>query len=290
MSFKQKKRSLLETDNLNLKSHLNTSLETEGISVSEDLINRTLDAIKRQNAGEKDIIKEEVKHKEAITFVKRHSRFLVTAAAAVIILVAGMNAIRLFTPEKKMDRLYKSDNAYKSSELTDDANFSANYMGSEAETNVKTDKDDADAIAEHDSGATVGMFTEASDKIVEFDMKTTSSGRYDLKFIDITSMEVLDVKSATITSMASGKVLDISEDLDRFYSLMDNHAFYSGAEEVSEGNYIISLIGENSDSQIIIGETFVAVDHTDNDIASHSIFSVADHSKLVEDLKELLEE
>ena len=62
MSF-DKKSNKFDLDKLNLKDRLNASLENEGISVSEDLINRTLNAIKNQKADELDHVKENKKNK-----------------------------------------------------------------------------------------------------------------------------------------------------------------------------------------------------------------------------------
>ena len=39
MNFDDKEKEQLDFEQLNIKSHLNTSMELKGISVSEDLIN-----------------------------------------------------------------------------------------------------------------------------------------------------------------------------------------------------------------------------------------------------------
>ena len=46
MNFDKNKSDYSKLDDMNIKSHLNTSLEMSGISVSEDLIQRTIQAIK----------------------------------------------------------------------------------------------------------------------------------------------------------------------------------------------------------------------------------------------------
>lgn len=50
MNFDKNKSDYSKLDDMNIKSHLNTSLEMSGISVSEDLIQRTLQAIKEQQS------------------------------------------------------------------------------------------------------------------------------------------------------------------------------------------------------------------------------------------------
>ncbi len=103
MSFDQKKSDSIEIDELNIKSHLNTSLDIEGISVSEDLINRTLEAIKKQpqpapapfdaapaaGKGEPMNITEQ---KKVITWT-RLIRSLTAVAAACLLIFIGMKSL-----------------------------------------------------------------------------------------------------------------------------------------------------------------------------------------------------
>ena len=56
----------IDFDKLNIKSHLNASLEEDGINVSEELIRRTLDAIRMHEANEPDAAKDIVDHKNLI--------------------------------------------------------------------------------------------------------------------------------------------------------------------------------------------------------------------------------
>ncbi|MHB8129053.1 MAG: hypothetical protein ACYDEX_08660 [Mobilitalea sp.] len=90
------KQNDLEIDDMNIKSHLNTSFDISGISVSEDLINRTLEAIKRQPA-EQLVNQTETKDfsKKVISWNK-YIRGFAGVAAAVLIVVVGYNAMSQF--------------------------------------------------------------------------------------------------------------------------------------------------------------------------------------------------
>lgn len=92
MNYNDKKKENIELDELDIKSHLNTSLDLNGISVSEDLINRTLEAIRKQPT---EFVKEEDARKTSNTEGKklhswnRYIRGFAGVAAAALILVGG---------------------------------------------------------------------------------------------------------------------------------------------------------------------------------------------------------
>jgi hypothetical protein len=89
----------IEVDELNIKSHLNDSLDLSGISMSEDLINRTLLAIKKQSElpsavadvnkslTENDTINQTANRK--VIQWNRYFRAFAGVAAAVVVVVVG---------------------------------------------------------------------------------------------------------------------------------------------------------------------------------------------------------
>lgn len=101
MDTSKDNRSNREKNDRKISSQLNSSLEDMGISVSEDLINRTLEAVKKQEAApiktEKDGQEESISFgnrtkKKAISWYK-YARIIAGAAAAVFVVVVGWNAI-----------------------------------------------------------------------------------------------------------------------------------------------------------------------------------------------------
>ena len=90
--------------------------------------------------------------------------------------------------------------------------------------------------------------------------------------------------------MITGETRTITDrgQIDDIYSVMDNYLFTNSMND-DDAQYIIKLIGEDKDSQIIIGEASITVDNTLGDITSHSIYSTADHESLINDIKERLE-
>lgn len=299
MKFEQKKRNQIEFDELNIKSHLNTSLEADGISVSEDLINRTLDAIRMEKTKNVDFSNKEVKEKKSNPLLG-YTRILITVAAAVIVLVLGIN--RLFAPlGKKMDKMSADNAEYKSFEISDASmdelqvpnrvpTSAGGYLASEID-DLKTAKSELDnSIGESldidEEQKEAGDIYGASDKMVSLGVIN------EIPFTDITLINPLDVKSITISSYTSGQSKTITEvaQLDRFYSVMENHYFWHGTSEDDVNKYIVKIIGEDTDSQMIISTSSVRVDYTNNDISSQSIYLAVNQGQLLEDIEKLLAE
>ena len=304
MSFEPKKREDIENDKYNIKSHLNTSLETEGISVSEDLISRTMDAIRLQETTDINTTKDNLEHKKPI-FLYRNVRTLITVAAAALILVIGVNAIRILVPIEMKGNMQNYDSA------ADDMGAKEMYTSEEApkEDKVSYKMDTSDGL-ELDTKLTNGIDEDASDRALsgepaadiymanKADEELDARGDNDilaspedlLTFEDITFIEATDVSVITISYIATDEVRNISnkEQLQDFYSVMKKHEFLQGMEDDTTAQYIVKLTSEDKDTQIVFGDTAITVDHTNKDITSHSLYITADQDILLKDLAELM--
>ena len=311
MKFESKKREDIEMDELNIRSHLSTSLEAEGISISEDLINRTMDAIRLHETNCIDISKDNTEHRKLLFF--RNTRALVTVAAAVLILVIGINALGRLSPLRT-----KNDKSnYREFTSVEDAGRTEIYTARSSieegkEENYDRDKSDdfkadapmledmtgepTDDLAKED-GTSLDMEISKSENRVE--EKAEEPGENDmvmsiqgatLAFTDVIVINSSEVSSITIGSTATGEERTISnrDQIDSFYSVMGEHLFMQSATEDTTNLYVVSFTAENGDSQLLIGETNVVVDNTLNDTVSHGLYSAADHSRLLEDIKKLL--
>lgn len=90
MSYNDKNR--IEIDDMNIKSHLNTSLELSNITVSEDLINRTMEAIRQSQTTAQDDIRAYEQGRKKLHWIKYVRTFATVAAAAVLIFI-GYRAV-----------------------------------------------------------------------------------------------------------------------------------------------------------------------------------------------------
>jgi len=295
MSFGQNKGNKFDIDDLDIKSCLNASFEDEGISVSEDLINRTLDAIRKHAAEDFGSEKELDEHKKPASFLRK-TRILISAAAAVAILFIGINAIGLFAPNKSdqaspeynyMDMAGQSEFSLQAAKESGD---SVAGISSEENAEKYTGKDEI-TVTESTSETKNNMFADGSDTQQENDMKLSSAfNRDEVVFADIVDIEQADVKSITITSMTGDRTITLTEQeqVDSFYSIMGNHSFVRETQGQSDEQFLIEILAENRKSRIIIGSNYVDAETTDNDIVSHSLYSAKDQGKLLEDLNELL--
>lgn len=152
-----------EYDDMNIKTHLNTSLELDGISVSEDLINRTLQAIKLQQAPQEMEEKPISSDKKVIAW-NRYVRGLAGIAAAIIVVVVGYSII---------------DNmGMKFNKSSDKASDSQEFDRSEAKMDIaSTDSADGSFKREEEvaaeDGYMAGNSTEATVESSESDAKQT---------------------------------------------------------------------------------------------------------------------
>lgn len=308
MSFDQKKRSDIEVDELNIKSHLNTSLVTEEISVSEDLINRTLEAIRNNND-------EDLEVKSHPVYMSGRIRTLVTVVAALLVLAVGINVIRLNVP---MDM--KSGNAVQDAKEYD---MDGKTMKNEEEDMVlfETTEESADVAQESDSydglvqdgvvdssiniDDSVRIGSYKSDTSIENEIEDEDSMEeqavdksaftiqgFMTSFTDMVSIDSDSVTSITITSMVNNeeRVITNQDQIKSFYLVMDSYSYQEGTLEDKEGYYIIDIISGDINSNITVRESNIIVELTDKDTASQGIYTVLDHSKFIEDLKNFMSE
>lgn len=145
----------LINDDFNIKSNLNTSLELKGIKVSEELINKTLEAIKKDmeeqpitktaNPNEATGTSKQTGAGEAVGKVKpigagkaawyRNTRIIAGAAAALIIFTVGLGVITNFG---KYTSKYDTDSA-RSMVAEDGKEESANASDASSDTSSGTD-------------------------------------------------------------------------------------------------------------------------------------------------------
>lgn len=309
MSFEPKTRREIEIDELNIKSHLNTSLEADEISVSENLISRTLDAIRLNESNDSDRDKGNNKYKRPLLF--RHNRTLVTVAAAALILVVGFSALRTISPIGMKSEMSKSDNSASYDDAGKTEMFSTTERAFEEDA-VAFEFDElgeefkADSKIDAYTGA--GILEDANkegEPSLDNDMVTTKDEKPDspnsndrivsskgdiLTITDIILTEATDAKEISVASQTTDDMNIISdkEQIEAFYSMMEKYSFMENTIVDTDMHYVVNITSEDKESQISIGERAITVDIVHDGIMSQSIYSTADHIMLLKDLKELL--
>jgi hypothetical protein len=266
MNYNDKnKNEDLQYDELNIKSHLNTSLDLSGISVSEDLINRTLAAIKEQSVSSQE---EVTKTSPADTSKRviswsRYIRGFAGVAAAVIIVVVGYNLVQQMPVAKKsaneaaipematlaedMDqKVAMQDTAAEESQAFDasvamEAPKDIQYaITAEAGALEKRSTDSADGngvlgsagTGETELSEADSLKEDASNSMVTTQEFATADSRTTDDIVTYTFREIFIPEPAqaeyiTITENSGGNSITLTEsnDIEAFYILMDSYRF-----------------------------------------------------------------
>lgn len=179
MNYKDKNNMNIEHDDLNIKSHLNASLDLSGISVSEDLINRTLEAIRKQSAEQADnkddsgLMKETQKDTKKVIPWNRYIRGFASVAAAALIIVAGYGLLNNIGLSKKSSENSTADRSiYDTAATLAPQEFAANSAADAAPS-------DNGATAKSSDGGTLGTTSaQGKDETVNISPAALSEAQY----------------------------------------------------------------------------------------------------------------
>lgn len=141
----------IEIDDMNIKSHLNTSLDLSGITVSEDLINRTLAAIKEQPAKDQEYKEDTEKSTKKVIIWSRYARGFAGVAAAALIIAIGYGAMTQMSSFGKKESANSTESPVQYSLSMDTAEQTAE----DADTTERTQANEestAAAVADESTG------------------------------------------------------------------------------------------------------------------------------------------
>ena len=309
MSFDQKKSRTTEQNEWNIKSHLNTSLDMDGISVSEDLINRTLEAIKKQSQETSNPlpqVQEEKPEKKVIPWY-HYARNIAAVAAAGLILVLGINGLgqtgrksdQSVTDGKKADNISydmaakeaapeatassKEDNgstiefAADSSERMDALYItgeSSNNMTGEEETNHT-------ALTTKDAGADM----KAAGGTLDDDNKAEGDSLL-LSFREICPIPPETAESITLLVNASEEEHSISDPdtINQFYYLMEGYGYALGDTTEGTVQMTITIMGAGEICTLELKEGIIVTSYGNGTSVAVNSFKISDDKKLLDEL------
>lgn len=241
----------INKDSLDLKSHLDASFDYDNIKVSEELINKTLEAIK--NSNNKEELKED--NRKVTPFKKKSNKWVstrrVAAAAAVLILfVAGYRVIDGGLGGKKSDQNSTMESA------RDEMNIFHKVEG--------------------DTGATMdSATTESAAESLEGDLNIQGSAEEDMNIMEYDKLEensLTMLASSTFSSMYAvnpeqvvelaieskdgsiKKPTNVQEAAAEVIKLIDEHSLTVSNEINSQWSIKISVISDTDSLTIYIGE------------------------------------
>ena len=299
MNFNDEKKGNNELVSLNLKSHLDTSLEQSGISVSEDLINRTLEAIKQQPQNNyllDDI--SNLKTKRTISW-SRYIRGVAGVAAAALIIFIGSQGFKGFymrSSKNDASQEYDMSNGSGSPESehkifmeTGDNNIEEASEAKEADFFTKS----TEAVEKTDDLAddTVDMLTSVEGS--ELSDPNSIVGVTNLSLQDIIAFNRKNAKEIKITN-SEGKSVTITsqENIDEFYVEVNNIMFtFTNGTITDPIYYTIELKGEVTTAYqniIWIGDS-VTVRYATGDEVIDGTYIAVNHEDLLKVLKYLID-
>jgi hypothetical protein len=271
----------IELDELNIKSHLNTSLDLSGISVSEDLINRTLAAIKEQSLSGKDEVTQTsfMEPTKKIIAWNRYFRGFAGVAAAVVIVAVGYNLVQRnpFGMKQSLDSA-----APELAVTMDNATEAAPSQGTTGEenqtfdTSAVTEKEDEilytitaetgaveNESTDADNGVGLSDSTGVGDTIPatenaelksadrnmtqtqEFAAETPSTDNvvtYTFREIFLPTPEQAEYITISDNRSDASITLTQPDDIDAFYVIMDSYQYSStGPDSMIEPNYTVEM-------------------------------------------------
>jgi hypothetical protein len=325
MNYNDKKNDKLEMDDMKIKSHLNTSLDLSGISVSEDLINRTLEAIKKQPAETQgsQVEKEETTNK--VIPWNKYVRGFAGVAAAVLVIVAGYNLLSRGTMKYS-----KSDNSADSSvaeEFTtmdavteetaeEDMSFSSATESTTADEGTAdteaADSNEQLAVTENEIQAS-RKYTIAADISFEMDEDKSVTGSDGVVAGGEGSVEpespaqrngdgviLLSFREIFLPDPSQAEYIEITDDVNNtsitlvtpeeileFYTMMDKHQFTYSDGTSSEQNYTVEVKNPIPETlyTMTIGETII-IQYNSGENVSESRYSSTDAELLQQNLEE----
>ncbi len=281
MNYNGKKNENIEIDDMKIKSHLNASLDLSGISVSEDLINRTLEAIKKSSEEqlENEVSKTSSEDYKKVIPWNRYIRTFAGVAAAAVVVVAGYGLFSgaLFSAKKSdtqnstnIDMAYDASFTESTTAASDSDTYQAKMEGEAMEEATASDEmanaagaftaeesmDTADAvveaplfsitadIVEEDAGEGISGFT--GESIASSTPSDSRLGEYGvdvLTFRDIFLADPAQAEYITVTDEVNKTSITLTSqvEINDFYGIMDQQQFTFASGSSSDTNYSIEV-------------------------------------------------
>lgn len=290
MSYNSRNNKEYEIDELNIKFHLGTSLDKSGISVSEDLIQRTLDAINKESAVQTDI-EDNNKLKRAIPHIK-YIRSIAGVAAALLVVVGGLNVLNVLGNKgmKKDNAIDSAPEILISSDLADDVtsgdiasdradiyngfamdeqDFSDNDMSAKSSDNIK---ESAEKIL------TDNVATQKSSDLIDNGqtaLMSVAGVKYGFRELVPVDMDELEYIKITNNDGGSSIILNDDDSIHNFYKSMETLEFTEAVLETDTVLYQIEIKAENT-YNIQVGSMIVIISEKEDTVEDNLVYTVSD--------------
>ena len=317
MNFDNRDKDDINFDDMDIRSHLNTSLDVRGISVSEKLIQKTLQAIKDQPEMNQDLQDETSKEGRKAPW-GRYVRGFAGVAAAALVLLAGYQGLASLSMDKgnsgapkelidlAREEATRAEVYYEAEKFQDDADVaedSVEYkmsttMESEAQFGVQSSeelKDEPDSIMKGSENHQGGMEIEPSapsDNQVKITAKDDGLVQEGIDFSRICVLAPEEITSVKITETGNESSINLvsKEEIIDFYSLMEKTVYIPGGNPSSKIEYRIEIIGNDStNSNYIINiSDGMTVEVTSGDTVSYATYTIDRRDEFIREFSKFL--
>lgn len=287
MEKNKKIDSRIDIDNLSLKDHLNTSFDIDKITVSEDLIARTLKAVKESETQEVLVSqKNEIKKKQFPV------RQVASAAAVVVLLLIGMNVLQNGLPRNSKNNTQISSDSMSAESASDekfaaDESATTDMNGEEsAEINILDAEDSSeDTTFDNATSSLTAAETPNTESEVQKDgggITGSYSGNYFISLFPFTGEEV---ELFTVTNKAQEVLTIESSKVQEFYTILDGFTLTQMDNNlIDTWDYKVEIKTTNQTYTILLGNG-IQVNENEN---SNIYYQVDDSQTLLEQVNSFL--
>lgn len=287
MEKNKKIDSRIDIENLSLKDHLNTSFDIDKITVSEDLIARTLKAVKESETQEVLVSqKNEIKKKQFPV------RQVASAAAVVVLLLIGMNVLQNGLPRNSKNNTQISSDSMSAESASDekfmaDESATADMNGEEsAEINILDAEDSSeDTTFDNATSSLTAAETPNTESEVQKDgggITGSYSGNYFTSLFPFTGEEV---ELFTVTNKAQEVLTIESSKVQEFYTILDGFTLTQMDNNLNDTwDYKVEIKTTNQTYTILLGN---GIQVNENE-SSNIYYQVDDSQTLLEQVNSFL--
>lgn len=261
----------VEQDDLEIRKHLDASLDKEGIYVSKELKNKTLELIRA----------EDEKKSSRNQTLMRGGRFMVSVAAAVLFIVFGAGLTSVFI--NLGSKSAQDDSSYENMEMERFKETASEADSLDMDQELVITKDRADEEEGYEDATDIALLNES----------------LEVDFREIVSILPGDLDSIMITNVDLDIELSLTkaEKIDKFYETMEQYKYRhietsntdQADSEMLESNYIIVMNGKSNSLTINVGEKLI-LEYQSQDERTSEAYVTSNMEELNRDLNDLIEE
>lgn len=281
-----------EIDDLKIKAHLDASLDMKEIGVSEDLINRTLAAIKANSAEAKISRDKDAKKERKLPSWNRYIYGFARVAAVVLIIAAGYAVLRNY-PAKKDKGDLSLDMRATGNRSEEQAAYE--YATGSADSGSSTA---ADSAAEEKLNGSYGLTSFNNEDAKEFDAVKEEKLTFtlqlapqaDVSIQDLVLAEPEQIQSLTVSEGDNtAVVLTGKDEIKEFCDVLARYQYNSASTDNDAGSkeYVIVFSKQDEKEYTISIGSRVIMEYMEDEGIRQQVYELEDIDMLLSELQEL---